>query len=304
MSGAPTWPLGPLFLSPFGLGPFGPWGSAPFANLSFEIAGSEPGDAQDWLTEFVGTAFEFAAYGTPSVAYEGYEAGWLNDAYLQALDDVEAASYAFKNTRQAWESFESLWDGNDAYLRALAAKEQAAYGTALTGVEGFEVEWGSNEAFLTALDAVAAGSSEPFETGWNQTGYKTEFVGVGTDLSEASYDPGGTPQTVEDFEEVKRDQAWSPAVATPTDTIYCLGHGFDDDDAVTVYGNVADSGVGQLPGPLREGRTYYVIKVDANKLKLSLSAGGAAITLTDAGIGQLFLKANPDIYWTLDEGDV
>lgn len=304
MSGSsPTWPLGPLFLSPFGLGPFGPWGSAPFGNLSFEIAGSEPGDAQDWFTEFVGTAFEQAAYGTPAAAYEGYEAGWLNDAYLLALDEVDAAAYAYKNVTQDLESFESLWDGNDGYLLALAATEQGVYGVGAAAEEDFEAEW-DNGAYLLALGATASGTGETFESGWAQTGYKTEFVGIGTDLEAAVFDFENVPQAFEDFENVKRDQAWALSAGAPTDTLLCEAHGFQDDDGVTVYASVGDSGVGQLPSPLTEGRTYYAIEDTADTLKLSLSQGGAPITLTDSGIGQLFLKAYPGIYWTLDEGDV
>lgn len=76
------------------------------------------------------------------------------------------------------------------------------------------------------------------------------------------------------------------------DTITAPGHTLVNGDTVIVEGP-------SLPTGLVEGTTYYVINAATNTLKLSLSAGGAAVDLTAVGsgtVGKLVPK-------TIESGD-
>lgn len=59
-----------------------------------------------------------------------------------------------------------------------------------------------------------------------------------------------------------------------TDTITIAGHGLETNDKVVASGT--------LPSGLSINTEYYAIRVDANNFKLSLTANGSAINLTDA----------------------
>lgn len=67
-----------------------------------------------------------------------------------------------------------------------------------------------------------------------------------------------------------------------TDYITSTAHGFVNNDTVNVY---LASTTGALPAGLTAGTTYYVINKTADTCQLSLSLGGAAVNITDAGTG-------------------
>ncbi len=285
-------PWGPWWLSGFNPGPWHPWQAlGSFANLSFEIAGSSPGEAEDWTTASLSSAFELAGYGSPEHEEEGFEDAWDNDAYLTALEDGELALYLFKATSAQFEGFESRWD-NDSYQRALNSSDLAIYSG--NGEDGFEDAW-DNDAYLTALGATAVGTPDTFESDWDNDAYQTEFVGFPTDLSApATYDG----QNFEDFEEVQRDQQWT--TTGTTDTATCVGHGFSAGDPVTVYSTI------QLPGGVNPDTQYYVRSPTADTFKLTITpgGGGSSILFETTGLGAHFIKADPAAYWTTDDEDV
>lgn len=64
-----------------------------------------------------------------------------------------------------------------------------------------------------------------------------------------------------------------------TDTITSNGHGLANGDALLLSSSTT------LPGGLAAGTVYYVIGATANTFQLALSAGGAAVNITDAGTG-------------------
>jgi len=66
------------------------------------------------------------------------------------------------------------------------------------------------------------------------------------------------------------------AVDTGTEEITIPSHGFADESPVWINGFT-------LPSGLSNASTYYAIYVDDDTLQLSLTAGGAAVDLTDAG---------------------
>lgn len=78
------------------------------------------------------------------------------------------------------------------------------------------------------------------------------------------------------------------SVAYTTDTVTALNHPFADGDVV----RLSVSG-GVLPEPLAVMTDYYVRDVSGDTMKLAATSGGAAINLTTAGSGTLFIGEIP-----------
>lgn len=258
------------------------------ANLSFETAGAGSGEAADWTVAFTATFEELNGFGVRDDPFEDFETQWSNDGYLFAFagGDIEAAQFAdaaFPFVRSS-EGFDVLWLGNEGYLYNLAATASAAFGA--EDLEGFETGWG-NTTFLIAFTGgdLFAGTSDSFESGWQNDSY---LFSLGA-TSNAVFD-GPAPEAFEDFEQVFPLRTFEPDVAL--DTLTSTAHGFVTDQALTLVVE------GTLPAPLLTSVTYYARSVTANTLKLSLSAGGAAIDLLDTGSGVRQLQADPARYWT------
>lgn len=161
-----------------------------FADFGLDPAGSilgfETFDPEEWLadpyiTEFVGLGDDlasaiFGALGTATE--EGFDSGWVT-GYTDELSNPVEAWFDNDETLTA-ESFggdNSVWvPGYDDDLDPIDVIE-AEFGGGPDAEEGFEVdhEW------------LNGGAS-----------FKTAFVGVGTDLTEAVFDVAAT--TVENFE--------------------------------------------------------------------------------------------------------
>lgn len=62
------------------------------------------------------------------------------------------------------------------------------------------------------------------------------------------------------------------------DYIYSKAHGFSDTNQIHVH----DIGLA-FPGALTEGTVYYVVSAATDRFKLSLSSGGAAVSITTDG---------------------
>jgi hypothetical protein len=77
------------------------------------------------------------------------------------------------------------------------------------------------------------------------------------------------------------------SVNTGTDTLTSNAHGLTDGENVKVYG--AD-----VPAGLATNRDYYVITSATNTFQLALTSGGAAIDITGAGSGTIYVYAVPD----------
>ena len=74
------------------------------------------------------------------------------------------------------------------------------------------------------------------------------------------------------------------AVSAAADTLTITGHGLSEDDPVRIY-----SVGGVVPTGLLDDRVYYVVYLDADTIKLSSSAAGGALPISDAGSGTLYL---------------
>jgi hypothetical protein len=71
-----------------------------------------------------------------------------------------------------------------------------------------------------------------------------------------------------------------------TDTCASTGHGLANNDPLRV-----ENAGGALPAGLSAGTTYYVVNVTTNTFQLSVTHGGAAINITDAGTGTHTFRA-------------
>jgi hypothetical protein len=97
-------------------------------------------------------------------------------------------------------------------------------------------------------------------------------------------------------------QEFSPGdVVQAADQIALGGHGLTTDFKIT-FSNVG----GALPAPLTARTVYYVRVVDADTIEVSLTAGGAAIDITDQGTGthtlDSVLTVNAKYQWPLQAG--
>lgn len=73
-----------------------------------------------------------------------------------------------------------------------------------------------------------------------------------------------------------------------TDVFTATGHGLSDGDVVHV------STTGTLPAGLSANTDYFIISSTANTFQLSLTTGGSAVDVTDAGSGTHSATQNPD----------
>jgi hypothetical protein len=137
---------------------------------------------------------------------------------------------------------------------------------------GFPGATGANELSgagyarqATSFNASSGGvrtlaTAETFTVG---AGHTVRWVGIWVGTTFRGYSPnGGSPQEF--------------IVATGTDVVTCLAHGFSDTNTITFYG-------GTTPSPLVEGQVYYARDCTADTFKVAATSGGAAIDLTGAG---------------------
>jgi hypothetical protein len=81
-------------------------------------------------------------------------------------------------------------------------------------------------------------------------------------------------------------EGWTAGtVTTADDTIAITGHPFASNDLVWYYKTATTI------GGLTDATSYYVIKVDADTIKLSLTSGGSAINLTSTGDGVIVMDS-------------
>jgi len=70
-------------------------------------------------------------------------------------------------------------------------------------------------------------------------------------------------------------------------------HGLSDTDIVQFYSSTT------LPDPLAIGTVYYVRDKTGNTFKVTLTSGGVAINLTDAGVGTHWVRFGPKLRTSL-----
>lgn len=93
-------------------------------------------------------------------------------------------------------------------------------------------------------------------------------------------------RTVQDdkITNLAKDNSVPFVVDASTDVCTSYGKVWANDDRVTVF--TSDT----LPNPLSSATTYYIISASGFTFKLSLSSGGAAVNITDAGTGTHYIE--------------
>jgi len=178
-----------------------------FQNLGFESAGATPGVALGWLLALQASAEEIASYApSPDRPQEDFERAWLgNDDFLFAFAPTSTEPALYDPAPESIEDFEEDWSQNESFLFELGSIAAADYdpGAPTKLVEDFNGLWAANESFLFAFAPadLSGAPTEAFESGWH-TNQSFLFAFVPANLNAASYDAAGTPEPVEDFEEL------------------------------------------------------------------------------------------------------
>jgi hypothetical protein len=263
-----------------------------FANLGFETVGASAGLASGWTSSFTGTAAvlpDLGGAGDPTPV-EGFETGWdTNEDYLFTLGvlDVTIGQFNTGANATAYEDFEIEWL-NDAYLFTLGSAIAAAF-TGSGDTEGFETGWDTNESYLftlapgdiTAVSLTGGATYENMETGWDNDTYLTTLSGT----TAASFD--GTGAAAEAFTALLAPFSFSVA----SSVLQAAAHPVVNDNRVKFQGS-------GLPPEIIVGLTYYVINKATNTFQVSLTLGGAAVSLTNSSATTMACYGDPAVFWT------
>lgn len=276
-------------------------------NLGFEEGVPEqPGRADLWTATVTVSGERMALYGSdPTTVTEGFETEWDED-YLFAFGELDVTPPIYDvavSDGEGLEDFEEGWDSNHTDGDELSALEVAEYAT--TGdpaeFEGFETEWSTNEDDVTAFAGpmlsagtfTGSGNVDGFETGWNTN--ENDVTTMGS-TSAASYDSGGpSPEDREDFEETYFDRLVGTVIPGTDVVVVPSLHGFGVGDRV----QFRLDGSGALPGGLNASFLYYVRAggLTTTDFTVAVASGGAAVDITDEGVGAIYIRGNPARYW-------
>lgn len=241
---------------------------AALSNLSFEIAGATPGSALGWTRTSQSSAQDLGARET-------FEAGWLScENSSPTITSVSAVPI---------EAFALGWLANEAYSPEIAAPLEAEHASGAP-FEAFNSNWLNNQAYAATIQSSTAGSAESFATGWKSNQNNSPTIGT-------SFSPA--PET---FSSVLLDQAFE-VLGAPTATMTAPGHVLTN--GKVVYAQTTSS----LPVGLPKLQKLYIVNAVAGaSFELSLTPGGAAITVTDSGVGDHNTTGDPSLYWTVSLG--
>jgi len=289
-----------------------------FDNLSFEDeSGTVIGLPSVWTYSATAAAQEIAAFDRGEAlpeqpgTRESFDGGWGVDSVVTDFDDppnllqLEFAVFdaTLPGGDEGVEDYEEAWFGNHFFLYEFGSGDPAQFDTgAPESFEDFEHEWSANEAFefdwasVTAsaaqFDTGAPESFEDFEHEWSTNElFDYDWSGVSSDAATFDDGVGGTPETVEDYEEVLAPFTVTAIVGT--DELVKASHGLTSGQIVTLS-NVG----GFLPSPLAPGVEYFVLVATANNFYLTATSGGPAIVLTDAGTGTHTCTPDGGVFWT------
>lgn len=277
---------------------------ATFANLGFETAGTDPGEAGSWTSSFTGGVQAFGDFsgGAPAAPrpHENFEAGWSsNEDYLSTLasGDVTLAQFNTGDDATAFEAFEVEWS-NDTYQSVITTAAGATFTGALDA-ESFQSGWSTNEDYLSTLAsgdvtvgqftyAVSGMSSalqgfEAFEGEWDKNQDNVSTLGSG-DVTVALFDEGAT--AYETFAAVLAPFPFS----LDSDIFQAAAHPLSNGNRVRLTGP-------GLPSHIVVGLTYYVINKTSNTFQVSLTLGGSAVVGDGSSSTSMRVVGDPAVYW-------
>lgn len=262
-----------------------------------------------WTVTALGQAQSVALFYS-SYPWESFasDVGW-DSTYSFVLVDPEAASFGTRFVAPKYvEDFEELWNSNESYEWELSSTELALWNGGTESAETFE--WGEWQTEFEPgdLDAAIFWSTwiawEEFKAqyGWD-TGYKTEFVGVGSDLTAATYaylSGGGSTiyANYEGFLQYRPEQSFSVDVSTNRITVPAAHNMMGGSVHEPLFFVAGDGGT--LPAPLSEANRYYATVVDTKTFTVSLNATGTpTVDITDLGTGINTEHGDPAVHWWL-----
>lgn len=257
----------------------------PVSNPQFTL--STNGVSTDWTLSPVSAALLWCDFAPgPSQPYEGFEAGWGNDADVFELTlaaTVEAVFSYIGPEPQRVESFERGWF-NDVYDFEFPSGQPADFEG--HPVETFNAGW-LNDTFKTAfvdgvdIEHAAFGTGRPvedFAQGW-VTGYVTDLVAPTAALFRGGVDAAETFGPVREARQV----------GVVGNFLTLVAHGMANGDRVRVVGIA-------LAAPLDAATTYTVSSAAADKFRLAKL--GVEVVLTSEGTPPMYVTGDPTTYWT------
>jgi hypothetical protein len=247
--------------------------------------------------------------------------------YVGARNTVDVwGAFAHESSLSVAETYAAGW-GTDAYTSSLASPTLATFPSALpqgTTYEGYD-RWAvpyleDLEGYLADASFAGSGVTETYASGWGTDNYANEnaavvFATFGGGAETETYAVGwGTDGYIDEVptpadavfsdDLVHGAETYAPAYpevpfdsVPATDRLNATTHGLVDG----VRGRIATVGYAagaQLPTPLSAHVRYYVVGALADSFQLSLTAGGAAVDITDAGVGESYFVPDPARYWT------
>lgn len=240
----------------------------------------QPGIPSDWDVTTTGTAEDSAQFtGDTGYAYGGYETfehGWT-------VIDPQVLIAALTNVIKAYPEEFSFWAINQGVMQ-LSALEAASFTGQTIAVESFDawdgpdVEFGTSTAFVETF------------AGWGTADFAL------TTLEHAKFDTSSVD--VEQFV-LRAPQQVSADIASNKLTR------FDNADFVASINDLitlATKAGAVLPAPLSSSNSYRVASVSAASITLKATSDGAAIDLTDAGVGTSYVLADPGKFWPEEMG--
>ncbi len=276
------------------------------SNAGFEDAGASAGLADAWTTTatadgsggFTASIYaDFSGAGDPAISQESFNVGWSTSPYVAV---VTGGTDAFFDTLIAFdpstaESF-GFWDSNEVYVSEASGGVAATFGASLATADTFADDgWRTGAAYRFTLTGgdLTAGIVDDFEAGWSNDTYVTEVTG-GT--AAGFNKPTLGTMSAEGFEHVAPDLLFTVPLPVNDECVAAAAHGKSNGYMVTVIST------GARPGGLVENVPYYFVSASGAIFKLSLSAGGAAVDLTDSGSGTHSIHADETKYWTVPLG--
>ena len=233
----------------------------------------------------------FAYEGDPELAETYASEAWVGSVYLSALATVSYATFPAAGPDTTYEGYDR-WavpylEDLDGYL---ADASFAGSGATETYASGWGTDNYANENAAVVFATFGGGAeTETYAVGWGTDGYIDEVPSP----TEATF----SADLALDAETYAPAYPEVPFDAVPaTDRLNATANGLNDGVRgwVAVFGHVAGA---QLPTPLSAHVRYFVVNSTANSFQISLTEGGAAVDITDAGVGECYFVPDPARYW-------